>query len=137
MQSFQQSIAGRYTQGILGYGWTTNWDISATTMTNGDVVIENDGISLLLQPAAQRQLRDRSRRPGHYADLANGAYQLVDARRHDLPVQRQRHARLRPGHATATASPPATTPQGQLVSLTDSNGEYLTWPITPRATSPR
>ncbi len=45
VQSFQQSISGRYTEGILGYGWTTNWDFSATTMTNGDVVIENDGVS--------------------------------------------------------------------------------------------
>jgi RHS repeat-associated protein len=43
-QSFQGSISGRYTKGILGLGWTTTWDIAATTMTNGDVVIENDGI---------------------------------------------------------------------------------------------
>ena len=51
-QSFQQSISGRYTQGILGFGWTTNWDISATTMPNGDVVIDNGGTSeyFSLQP---------------------------------------------------------------------------------------
>ena len=64
-QSFQQSISGRYTQGILGYGWTTNWDISATTMTNGDVVIENDGLSeyFSLQPNGSFALRGRRR--GH------------------------------------------------------------------------
>ena len=51
-QSYEQSISGRYTPGILGLGWTTNWDISATTMPNGDVVIENAGTSeyFSLQP---------------------------------------------------------------------------------------
>ena len=64
VQSFQQSISGRYTSGILGYGWTTNWDISATTMTNGDVVIDERRRFALLQLAAQRQLRARGRRQG-------------------------------------------------------------------------
>ena len=78
VQSFQQSISGRYTQGILGYGWTTNWDITATTMTNGDVAIE-----------ARRHLRYFSLQPdGSYAPQAGdegttltvsgGAYQLVE-----------------------------------------------------------
>ena len=48
----RRPISDRYTQGILGYGWTTNWDISATTMSDGDVAINDDGISAYfsLQP---------------------------------------------------------------------------------------
>ncbi len=49
VQSFEQSIAGRYTTGILGNGWTTNWGISATTTSNGDVAIANDGVTPLLR----------------------------------------------------------------------------------------
>ena len=78
VQSFQPSISGRYTQGILGYGWTTNWDISATTMTNGDVVIERRRHLRVLQLATQRQLRARGRRRGHDATSSGGAYQLVE-----------------------------------------------------------
>src|SRR5262249_46260140 len=35
-RSFQQSIAGRYYQGLFGSGWASNWDISARTDASGD-----------------------------------------------------------------------------------------------------
>ena len=77
-QSFKQSIAGRYTEGILGYGWTTNWDVSAATMPNGDVAIANDGVFeyFSLQPdgsfAAEPATRGDS-------DEQAGAYRLVES----------------------------------------------------------
>ena len=92
VQSFQQPISGRYTTGILGFGWTTNWDISATTMTNGDVAIDEDGISryFSLQPN------------GSYAPEAGDAGD--DA---DLP------AAAPTSSLSPTARPTSSTPTGR------------------------
>ena len=43
-RTFQQTISGRYTLGTMGYGWTDNWDISATTDTKGNVTVFDDGV---------------------------------------------------------------------------------------------
>ncbi len=58
--SFQQSISGRYTPSIVGLGWTTNWDLSASTQPNGDVAIHVDGPELYfsLQPDGTYKLED-------------------------------------------------------------------------------
>src|SRR5208337_4409960 len=121
VQSFQQAISGRYTQGILGYGWSTSWDISATTMTNGDVVIEDDGVSdyFSLQP-------DGSFAPqgGLTLSISNGAY-LLEAPDGTF-YQFNANGTLNYVEDTNGNSITAGyNSQGQLVSLTDSNGEYL------------
>jgi RHS repeat-associated protein len=77
VQSFQQSISGRYTEGILGYGWTTNWDISAATMTNGDVVVD-DGISEYFSLQPNGSFAPEAGDEGTTLIPNRGAYQLVD-----------------------------------------------------------
>ena len=124
VQSFQQSISGRYTQGILGYGWTTNWDISATTMTNGDVVIDDDGISEYFSLQPNGSFAPEAGDEGTTLTVSGGAYQLVEPdgtiyqfnTNGTLNYVQDTHGnRITAGYNA----------QGQLVSLTDSNGEYL------------
>ena len=45
-RSFLQTISGRYQQGLLGRGWTTNWDIKITTDSSGDLFAEEGGQAL-------------------------------------------------------------------------------------------
>ena len=124
VQSFQQSISGRYTEGILGYGWTTNWDISATTMGNGDVVIEDDGVSEYFSLQPNGSFAPPAGDEGTMLTASGGAYQLVepDGTTYQFNangtldyVQDTHGNRITAGYNA----------QGQLVSLTDSNGEYL------------
>ena len=123
-QSFQTSISGHYTKGILGLGWTTNWDISAATLANGDAIIDDNGVSesFSLQP------------DGSFAAQA-GAEGTALTHRRCLPacragrlsdsVQHERYAGLRSGHSRQS-NHCRLQRQSQLISLTDStNGEYL------------
>jgi len=124
VQSYQQPISGRYTQGILGFGWTTNWDISATTMANGDVVIDDDGISAYFSLQPNGSFAPEAGDKGSSLTASGGAYQLVGADGTILkfnPDGTLNYVQDTHGN-TITA---AYNPQGQLVSLTDSNGEYV------------
>ncbi len=122
-RSFQASIAGRYTEGLFGYGWTTNWDIWATTDSSGNAVITNDGGTLYYiketDGSYQSEAGDDS-----VVTIANGAYRLVatDGTIYQFNpngtigyVQDFNGSRITAGYNFA----------GQLVSLTDSNGEYV------------
>jgi hypothetical protein len=40
-RAFSASLVGRYTFGSLGYGWTSNWDISAAHDSKGNVYIRH------------------------------------------------------------------------------------------------
>lgn len=122
-QTNQQSISGRGTLGILGYGWTTNWDISASTLSNGDVAIANNGGTLFyaLEP------------DGSYQDLpidhsvltlVNGAYTLT--------LTDGNFYRFNPNGTLAYVQDPngnrislSYDAAGQLVTLSDSNGESM------------
>ena len=42
-RTFASSIAGRYTKGIFGLGWTTPWQTSLSTDGSGDVTINSGG----------------------------------------------------------------------------------------------
>ncbi len=124
VQSFQQSISGRYTTGILGYGWTTNWDISATTMTNGDVVIDDDGISEYFSLQPNGSFAPQAGDQGTTLTVSGGADQLVEP---DGTVY-QFNANGTLDYVEDTHGNRITAGyngQNQLVSLTDSNGEYL------------
>jgi len=124
VQSFQQSISGRYTQGILGFGWTTNWDIYATTTANGDVAVYNDGVTLFytLQP------------DGGYTDevgdhstlaLVNGTYQLTTTS--GMIYEFNTNGTLNyMEDANGNRITAGYNLAGQMISLTDSNGEYVT-----------
>jgi RHS repeat-associated protein len=130
VQSFQQSISGRYTQGILGFGWTTNWDISATTLANGDVVIKTNGMSLFFSLQPNGSYRPQAGDQGTTLTAA-GAYQLTETDgtvyqfnvNGTLNYVQDTHGnRITTGYNT----------QGQLASLTHSNGESLTLIYNPQ-----
>jgi RHS repeat-associated protein len=123
-QSFQQSISGRNTEGIVGFGWTTNWDISASAMPNGDVVIDSDGVSqyFSLQPDGSFAPPRGEERTTLTA--GGGTYQVVDPdgtsyqfnANGTLDYVEDTHGnRITAGYNA----------QGQLDTLTHSNGEFF------------
>jgi RHS repeat-associated protein len=124
IQTFQQSISGRYTQGILGYGWTTNWDISATTMSNGDVVVQDAGISEYFSLQPNGSLKAQAGGQGATLTAAGGAYALTqpDGTVYEFNADGTlRYAEDLHGNRITAGY----NAQGQLSSLTHSNGEYL------------
>ncbi len=124
VQSFQQSISGRYTEGILGFGWTTNWDISATPMANGDVAIEDDGVSEYFSLQPDGSFAPQAGDEGTTLTLSNGAYQLVEP--NGIVYQFNANGTLNyVQDANGNTITAGYNAQIQLVSLTDSNGEYL------------
>ncbi len=77
-RSFDQSISGRYRKGLLGQGWTTNWDFAITTDSSGDVTVQEGTVTrqFTLEPE------------GNYAEsggcsdtltMTAGAYNLREA----------------------------------------------------------
>jgi YD repeat-containing protein len=126
VQSYQQSISGRYTPGILGLGWTTNWDISAIPMPNGDVVVKNDGISLYFSLQPNGTFTPEAGDQG--TALAAGASGYTLTQPDGTVYQFNPNGTLnfiQDAHGnsiTAGYNPQLPT---QLVSLTDSNGEYI------------
>ncbi len=123
-QTYQSTISGRDTAGILGYGWTTNWDISAGTMPNGDVTVQNDGGTL------------------YYALQPDGTYQDLPLDQSVLTVGNGMYTLLRPDGTIYEFNPNGSldyiqdangnritasyNASGQLTSLNQSNGESLT-----------
>ncbi len=129
--SFQPTISGRNTQSIAGLGWTTNWDISATTEPNGDVSINLDGPALYfsLTPDGTYQIEDSDQ--GITLTQANGAYTLVDT---DGTIY-QFNANGSLDYVEDTNGNTITAgynAQNQLVSLTHSNGEYIDLSYDPQ-----
>jgi RHS repeat-associated protein len=123
-QSYQQSISGRYTEGILGFGWTTNWDISAATMPNGDVRIENDGTSQYFSLQPDRSFLAQSNDQGVTLSMSSGAYLVTEpdgASYRFNPNGTLKY--LEDVHGNKITA--GYSAQNQLVTLTDSNGEYL------------
>jgi RHS repeat-associated protein len=124
VQSFQQSIAGRYTEGILGFGWRTNWDMQATAMTNGDVAIEEDGTSRYFSLEPNDTYAPQAGDEGTTLTATGGAYQLVEK---DGTIY-QFNANGTLDYVQDTRGNSITAgynAQGQLISLTHSNGEFL------------
>jgi RHS repeat-associated protein len=124
-QSFQQPISARYTQGILGYGWTTNWDISAAIMTNGDVAIKESGISRYFSLQPNGTYAPEPGDQGSRLTASGGAYQIVEAAGtvYQFNVNGSLHYVQDTHGNTITAG---YNSQSQLVSLTHSNGASLT-----------
>jgi RHS repeat-associated protein len=76
VQTFNESISGRYTTGILGYGWTTNWDISAATDVLGDAIIRDNGTTLVFTPNGDGSYQPEAGDHGTIV-FADGAYQFT------------------------------------------------------------
>ena len=124
VQSYQASISGRYTDGVLGYGWTTNWDISATTMTNGDVLINDAGTSAYFSVQPNGSFVPEAGDEGMTLTSVGGAYQLVasDGTTYMFSVNGGLDYIADSDGNRITADYNAG---GQLISLTDFNGEYI------------
>ncbi len=124
-QSYLASIGGRYYQGILAaQGWTTNWDITATTTSTGDVAIQFSGSYFYFFLQSNGSYQPEAGDEGDVLTLTSGTYRLLEP---DGTVYQFN------GNGTfnyiqdtngkrITASYNAN---GQLSQLTDSNGEYL------------
>jgi RHS repeat-associated protein len=123
-RSFYQSISGRYRLGTLGPGWVSNWDITATTEANGDVLIEDAGIARTFTHQADGSFVGS---PGDHGVLvmANGVYELretdgtltvFNAGGTLKYVQDSKGNRITAGYNGS----------GQLASLTDADGQALT-----------
>ncbi len=102
-RTFNSSLVGRYTLGDLGYGWTSNWDISATTDPSGNVYIQEGSVTREFQ------------------NLGNGQYQGADGDQGIL-TQTQGDYTLRDTDGLVTTF----LPDGQLNTITDSNGNSVT-----------
>jgi RHS repeat-associated protein len=76
-QSFNLSISGRYAKSILGQGWTTNWDDSASTTPNGDAVIVIGGRSSYFSLRPDGGYASQPGDEGMQLTKSGGAYGLV------------------------------------------------------------
>src|SRR5262249_36973269 len=77
-QSYLQSIAGRYFQGILGLGWATNWDISAGTAGSGGAVIHMNGADYYFFRQPDGTFQPEAGEQGNLLTFSSGAYRLVE-----------------------------------------------------------
>jgi RHS repeat-associated protein len=139
-RSFQQPIDGRYVTGIFGYGWTTNWDISAATDANGNAVVTSNGDVSYFTKRADGTYQPEA---GDHSTLsfANGAYSmaLVDGTFYQfnadgtLAYVQDTHAnRITAGytgglltsltHSGGASFTLAYTAQGHVASITGSDG---------------
>jgi YD repeat-containing protein len=121
-RTFASDISGRYNEGSLGYGWTDNWQIAATVDGQGDVTVDDNGEELYF---ASQSIGTYLPPAGDYATLSlvSGAYQLEEtngtilAFNSDGSFSYEQDAngnRITAGYSN-----------GQLSSLTDTNGAYL------------
>ncbi len=76
VRQFNASISGRDTMGPFGYGWTDNWQISASADSAGNVTLSDDGSLLYF---AVNSNGSYTPAPGEYGTLTltNGAYQYA------------------------------------------------------------
>ncbi len=120
---YQQGIAEHYQMGPLGRGWVDDWQISATTDSQGNVTLDEQGVLLYFALQANGIYQDG---PGndYILTVVSGTYQVrgadgtviafnPDGTLHYLEDANQN--RITAGYTN-----------GQLTSLTDSNGAFLT-----------
>jgi RHS repeat-associated protein len=122
-RTYQPGIAEHYQPGPLGRGWVDDWQISMMTDSQGNATLDEDGVLLYFTRQPNGTYVDA---PGNDYVLtkAGGAYQLLgvdgtviafnpDGTLHFLEDANQN--RITAGYTN-----------GQLTSLTDSNGSFLT-----------
>ncbi len=76
VRQFNATISGRDTMGPLGFGWTDNWQVSASADSAGNVTISDDGSSLYFIKNSDGTYTDA---PGEFGTLtlASGAFRFV------------------------------------------------------------
>jgi RHS repeat-associated protein len=102
-RAFMQPISGRYQLGMLGRGWASNWDISASTDSYGDVFIHEGGIVRL------------------FVTQADGSYQGIGGERGTLTLTDNGFL-LTELNGTVTAF----LPDGRLNYVQDQYGNQIT-----------
>jgi RHS repeat-associated protein len=124
--AYQSSIAGRNTADMFGYGWTTNWSMTASTEPNGDVLIAQAGVPAMFfsqQPDGSYRIADSDR--GTALTASGGAYRLTDAGGSIMqfnPDGTLNYLEDTSGNTITCGY----NGQHQLISLTASNNESLT-----------
>ncbi|MCA9166385.1 MAG: PD40 domain-containing protein [Planctomycetales bacterium] len=146
---FQQSVFGRYADGIFGRGWTFNWDYGALRQTDGSVLVRNN---------AHRRLYV-AQGDGSYASftdgssLASSGNSLVLTEANGSEIHFDTNGRLthvvRPAGSRVDASydiqgrlsalqvvnGPGVTfaynADGHVSQLTDSDGHHITYSYDP------
>ena len=108
-RQFNASISGRDTMGPFGFGWTDNWQISASADSQGNVTISDDGSLLYF---AKNSDGTYTPAPGEYGTLTlNAAAPISTSRPTAQPLPSTPTGRsITSKTPTATESPRATTP---------------------------
>ena len=123
VRSFPLAISERYQLGPLGFGWSDNWNITASTNSQGNVTI-NDGGAIRFFTLEANGNYDPSVGDNGTLALVAGAYQLREAdgtltafnANGTLNYMQDAHG----NRITASYA------NGQLTGLTDSSGAALT-----------
>ncbi len=126
-RSFGSSLPGRYQLGLLGYGWASNWDISALADTVGDVFIRQGAVSTEFTPVGSSGKYTNTTGNGDVLTIAQGSYVLTaqdGTITAFLPDGQLDYVKNRNGNQITAGY---GTPGGHLTSLTDSNGDTLTF----------
>jgi RHS repeat-associated protein len=121
-RTYLQPISGRYRRGPMGRGWADNWEISATTDTDGNVTIQQGGIVTAFTKQADGSYAGTFGNPSRLTQ-SGGVYQLTDALNNVYTFRAD-------GSFGSVADPNGNTitagyTGSQLTSLTHSNGSWL------------
>ncbi len=102
-RTFVSTIAGRYTQGIFGLGWTTSWQSSLSIDSSGNVTINSGGAL------------------SFFVHQPNGIYLDTDAEYGTLTLSGGDYS-----YTDATGTQYVFLPGGQLNYVQDTNGNRIT-----------
>ncbi len=120
---YLEPISSRYYLGPFGRGWAFNWDISATTDSQGNVTILEGGVAREFELQSNGTYQGA---PSEYGvlSLVNGAYQLreQDGTLLAFNTDGTLHYEQDSAGNSITAG---YNSAGQMISLTDSNGAFL------------
>jgi RHS repeat-associated protein len=75
-RQFMDPISGRYQPGMLGLGWTTNWDISLATDSSGNITVHDQGFERDFAKQPDGSFQSQTNDHGTLTALTGGGYQL-------------------------------------------------------------
>jgi RHS repeat-associated protein len=143
-RTFYQSIAERYNLGALGRGWSSQWDVRATTDSQGNVVIRSVGD---LQRRFEKQTNGTFLEVGGATlTIVNGEYRLKEAsgvvslfgsdgklnyvedtNGNRISLEYTNNLLTRLVHSNGDSLTLAYNAQGRIALITDSTGQATTY----------
>ncbi|ARI82597.1 RHS repeat domain-containing protein [Microcystis aeruginosa] len=143
-RTFYQSIAERYNLGTLGRGWSSQWDLRATTNSQGDVIIRSVGD---LQRIFEKQTGDTyTGEGGATLTIVGGQYRLKEAsgfislfgsngklnyvedtNGNRITLQYTNNNLTKLVHTNGDSLTLTYNPQGRINKITDSAGQATTY----------